>query len=69
MQAGGRQGYGPAWLASCEWAAVGKKLDQGPGVQGSISPLSKVVLSAGHSVLTPGLPEAMDLQEVVVFPG
>lgn len=69
VPAGGRQGSGPAWLASRDWAAVGKKIDQGPGAQGSISPLSKVVLSAGHSVLITGLPEAMDLQEAVVFPG
>lgn len=69
VQAEGTQGCEPAWLVSCEWAAVGKALDQGPGAQGSVSPLSKVVLSAGHSVLTPGLLQAMDLQEAVVFPG
>lgn len=69
VQAGGRQGSEPAWLVSREWAAVGKALGQGPGAQGSVSPLSKVVLLAGHSVLTPGLPKAMDLQEAVVFPG
>lgn len=61
VQAEGTQGCEPAWLVSCEWAAVG------PGAQGSVSPLSKVVLSAGHSVLTPGLLQAMDLQEAVYF--
>lgn len=57
VQVGGRQGCEPAWqLVSREWAAVGKELGQGPGAQGSVSPLSKVVLPAGHSVLTAGLP-------------
>lgn len=69
VQTEGTQGCEPAWLVSCEWAAVGKALDQCPGAQGSVSPLSKVVLSAGHSVLTSGLLQAMDLQEAVVFPG
>lgn len=58
MQVGGRQGCEPAWrLVSREWAAVGKALGQGPGAQGSVSPLSKVVL--------PSWPQRVDTRVAV----